>query len=72
MEWPRVRSPGGVDKLTSSGHDRTLTHTAAEATSTGSNQSTPQPAVGRVSQAPGLAGGLLTVDGFWGTRCQFS
>ena len=42
----------GQKKTLSSGHDRTLTHTAAEATSTGSNQSTPQPAVGRVSQAP--------------------
>lgn len=53
-EWEtvRVRSPGGMDKLTSSGYNRTLTLIAAEATSTGSNQPALQLAVGRVSQAP--------------------
>ena len=60
MEWPRVRSPGGVDKLTSSGHDRTLTHTAAEATSTGSNQSTPSH---EGEKASALTEGSLTFNG---------
>lgn len=41
-----------MDKLTSSGYNRTLTLIAAEATSTGSNQPALQLAVGRVSQAP--------------------
>lgn len=61
-----------MDKLTSSGYNRTLTLLAAEATSTESNQSALQLAMGRVSQAPSLAEELLTAGGFWGSRCQFS
>lgn len=60
-EWQtvRVRSPRGMDKLTSSGYERTLPLTAAKATSTGSNQSTLQTAVGKVLQASGV------IDSWW-------